>query len=419
MNVLHIDSVDFTGMSLGEPVAVQGGSFYAKIYVCGDDSMWVQLPRCSLKQGIVSTKRGKYCDLMYDRDASQQLAAWVEAFEGAVQDRIDTKKHLWFQGDLTRGDIETMMAPVSRSYRSGRCTLVRAHLEVDRRTGADRCVVYDEAERLVGAGTIDADHELVPLLHLAGIRFTSRSFEVDVKLVQAMVLAKRPSLQDTCLIKVGANIPLGAHSRLAGDTSAGRQADNDHTDEEQTDNDHTDYGWGGCRRLAEHEPAKHELVDPELVEHEPVEHELVEPELVDPEPASVELANPELVEHQLTEPELVEHQLTEPELGEPVGGDLAESGVAARSDRPSVDSLETHEISLDVVPEGDAMVLREPADVYMEIYRNAREKAKRMRKAAADAYLEARRIRSHYLLDEIDSSDECGDNTDPHSGSAL
>ena len=71
-----------------------------------------------------------------------------------------------------------------------------------------------------------------------------------------------------------------------------------------------------------------------------------------------------------------------------------------------------HEVNLATVSDDEFITLREPSDVYMDIYRNAREKAKRMRKAAAEAYLEARQIRTQYLLDEIDSSDDCDDITD-------
>ena len=42
----------------------------------------------------------------------------------------------------------------------------------------------------------------------------------------------------------------------------------------------------------------------------------------------------------------------------------------------------------------------------MEIYKEARKKAKESKKAAVQAYLEAKRIKSLYLLDEIESSDD-------------
>jgi hypothetical protein len=50
--------------------------------------------------------------------------------------------------------------------------------------------------------------------------------------------------------------------------------------------------------------------------------------------------------------------------------------------------------------------LKNPNEVYMEIYKEARRKAKDAKKHAIQAYLEAKRIKSLYLLDEMDSSDD-------------
>ena len=41
----------------------------------------------------------------------------------------------------------------------------------------------------------------------------------------------------------------------------------------------------------------------------------------------------------------------------------------------------------------------------MEIYKTAREKAKHMKQATLEAYLEARNIKTKYMLDEINPSD--------------
>ena len=202
MEVLNIDTFDFSRISLGEPQAIQGGSYYARLHLALDNLVCVQLPRCTLKQGIVTTKKGKYCDLMYDRLTSTCLVEWIEKLESAIQDKIDGKKALWFQSELTRDDIETMMTPLSRSYKSGKKILMRMYLDVSKQTGKDRCAVYDESESIMGLESLDTDREIVPLIQIEGIRFTSRSFEIDVKLVQVMALHRRPDISEVCLIKV-------------------------------------------------------------------------------------------------------------------------------------------------------------------------------------------------------------------------
>lgn len=343
MEVLRIETLDFSRVSLGEPQAIQGGSYYTKLHLGIDGLVCVQLPRCTLKQGIVSTKKGKYCDIMYDRSTSSCLVEWVEKLEESIQDKINNKKSLWFQSELTRDDIETMMTPISRSFRSGRKVLIRTYLDVNRHTGADKCIVYDENETILGLDALAVERELVPLVQIEGIRFTSRSFEVDLKLVQVMALDKRPDLSEICLIKVngvGESTHVGP---LVGEASAMD------TSTLAPDSTHLEEG-------PETDPIGAESDDPSHV------------------------------------------------------GKLHAEG-------PTMPTVE--EITLDMAIPEESMTLKKPDEVYYEIYRAARDKAKRMRQSAVEAYLEARQIKSKYLLNDIDSSDEDEDLVDTEEGSAI
>jgi hypothetical protein len=54
--------------------------------------------------------------------------------------------------------------------------------------------------------------------------------------------------------------------------------------------------------------------------------------------------------------------------------------------------------------------LKNPNDVYHELYKKAREKAKQCRLAAIEAYLEAKQIKTKYMLfDEDNDSDGFSD----------
>ena len=68
----------------------------------------------------------------------------------------------------------------------------------------------------------------------------------------------------------------------------------------------------------------------------------------------------------------------------------------------------------------EGAMLREAGAPYAADKRStALLKAKRMRQAAVEAYLEARQIKSKYLLSDIDSSDEDEDLVDTEEGSAI
>ena len=49
--------------------------------------------------------------------------------------------------------------------------------------------------------------------------------------------------------------------------------------------------------------------------------------------------------------------------------------------------------------------MKKPNEVYFELYREARNKAKGAKKAAIIAYLEAKNIKKIYMLDDLNDSD--------------
>jgi hypothetical protein len=62
--------------------------------------------------------------------------------------------------------------------------------------------------------------------------------------------------------------------------------------------------------------------------------------------------------------------------------------------------------------------LKKPNEVYWEIYKIAKQKAKQHKKAAISAYLEAKNIKKTYLLEDMDNSDS-SDNEDNDSDSDI
>ena len=53
----------------------------------------------------------------------------------------------------------------------------------------------------------------------------------------------------------------------------------------------------------------------------------------------------------------------------------------------------------------NSITLKKPNQVYFELYKKARDKAKMAKKAAIIAYLEAKNIKKTYMIENIDSSD--------------
>jgi len=70
---------------------------------------------------------------------------------------------------------------------------------------------------------------------------------------------------------------------------------------------------------------------------------------------------------------------------------------------PKEEGLQEVDIQVD---DGEPIQLKKPNEVYYEIYKAARKKAKTMRRAAIEAFLEARNIKTKFMLEDLDDSDD-------------
>jgi len=209
---------NFSNITLNNPQAIQGGSsYFSKISLSNsinkDKSLYIQLPKCKTKQGIVNTKKEKYCDFLFEKNGNAEtdrLFEWIDNLEKKCQELIDSKKTLWFHNDITMEDIENMMVPVCRLYKSGRNILIRSFIDVIKKNGKEKCLAYDEQENIIPLESIKESQEVVPLLLIDGIIFSTKSFEISIKLIQIMVTddadAVDNDVKNKCLIKPSNNL---------------------------------------------------------------------------------------------------------------------------------------------------------------------------------------------------------------------
>ena len=188
---------NFAKLSLMNPQIIQDGtSYFSKIAFTNsgnnnkDKSLYIQLPKCKTKQGIVTTKKEKYCDLVFEKNGTSEtddLLEWIDHLEKKCQELIDSKKKIWFHNDITLEDIENMMTPICRLYKSGKSILLRTFIDVVKKTGKEKCLVYDERENVLSLDDIKETQYVIPLLLVDGIIFSTKSFEISIKAIQFMV----------------------------------------------------------------------------------------------------------------------------------------------------------------------------------------------------------------------------------------
>jgi len=346
------NAFDFNRITLANPEPIQSGNYFTKITLENNKPLCIQMPKCITKQGLVETKGNKYCDLMYSRNDNEELITWLEKLEYVCQDKLNEKKELWFQTELSRDDIESMMSPIMRMYQSGKYVLIRITLNQQKINGLDRSIAYNEQEVSIDLDNLTQSDSIVPLVIVNGIKFSSRSFEIDIKLSQMMIFDKQ--MESSCLIKC-----------VGTETSQKNQ---------------------------------------ELLK-QPLEINVDKGPVINREPV-IRTKEPSLKEPVINkEPAIINR---EPSLREPslINKDNVNKNSNSLVINCNTLSPTLEEISLDYENISESIHLKNPNEVYYEIYKAARIKAKQLRKVAMEAYLEAKEIKNKYMLSECDSSSD-------------
>jgi hypothetical protein len=191
------NSFDFSQLSLAHPSGIQGGAYFTKIEY-KKKPLYIQTEKSLTRQGILKSGKKFYCDLMFDKN-SESLINWFEKLEEKCQKLLYDKKDTWFQNSLEEGDIETAFNSMIRIYKSGKYYLIRTNIK-NNQANEPLVKIYNEQQIPLYVEDIKSETEIISILEIQGIKFTSRNFQIEIELKQIMVLDNEPMF-DKCLIK--------------------------------------------------------------------------------------------------------------------------------------------------------------------------------------------------------------------------
>ena len=380
---------DFSNITISQPVAVQGGAYFTKIK-CNNNPFYIQTLKCLTKQGLNETAKKAYIDLMYTNEDDATIE-WFEKLEETLTNLIFSKRELWFQNEMDMSDIENNFNPVTRAYRGGKYHLVRVNIPKNKSINSQYyCNMYDENENIIPVQELNDKHHIIPILEIQGIKFSARSFQVELVGKQIMLLNNKP-IFNSCLIKKNTsdNIIIDEANTLA---KINTDTEIDSHEEPQIENDTV---------LSSEEQA------------EPVNSSEEENSKSD---VNINIINELLEEDTETKDSNIEEQSVDIiddicSESEKNDGEI-ESNVI---DNTTVDKPENpnhlEEVSDNIIISENVanMKLKKPNEVYYEIYKITKQKAKEHKKAAISHYLEAKKIKNTYLLEDIYNSDSSDD----------
>jgi hypothetical protein len=356
------DSFDFSKLSLTHPIAIQGGAYFTKIQYY-EKPLYIQTTQSLTRQGLVKTGKKYYCDLMFDQ-SSIPLIHWFENLEERCQQLIYEKADTWFQNALEKTDVESAFNSIIRIFKSGKFYLVRTNIKTSLATNEPLVHIYNENEIPLSFQEITNETNLISILEVQGIKFTTRNFQIEFELKQIMVLDNEPLFKN-CLIKT-------THKKEDGKKETKEMEEIKETEE-------------NLEKPTIDTPASFLEEEPQvsLETNEPTRNVfLVDTDTTFP---SEDSSNDDKKKEESFE-------LSMEDLEVPIEQDIKEIEVEASLENP----LET-------------ITLKKPNQVYFELYKEARTKAKEAKKNLILAYLEAKNIKKTYLLDDIDNASDDSD----------
>jgi len=217
---------------------------------------------------------------------------------------------------------------------------------------------------------IDSTKKVVSILEIIGLKFSSNSFHLEICLRQLMVINEKP-IFNKCLIKLNSKKQSGENNELE------KNLENKKTETDEA------------------------VLDKKNVQVEDNIIDTITNNLVD-KADNLENEGDDLIEDNLIEDgdDLEELKEITPKKENNVKFMVEETEMI---EKPLEKNDDLEEIELNVNEE-EPMRLKEPNEVYLDIYKAAREKAKKAKNDAIKAYLEAKKIKELYMLDVIDSS---------------
>lgn len=350
------DKFDFEKLVLSNPVMLNG-NYFIRFSINGRSNLYIQPPKCKTRQGIIKAGKKYYSDLMFTNE-NDQFIRWMENLETHCQKFIFNNRDKWFEGAMEMHDIENYFTSPMKIFKSGKFYIVRTNINAQ--LGKPGLKIYDENEKEVDFETITDNTDIVTILEFQGIKCSARSFQIEIELRQVMTL-KPKNLFEKCIIKTDDGLTLTTRIALLSENQNELQEDINLAttiDVRQEDNVNLD-------------ETKEIVIENKLIEPEIAPMEKQEPNSVLDNDAPVDLEKESVQTLFIETPEIQEVEF-------------------------NVDELSLTE----------TVQIKKRNEVYYEMYREARRKAKIARDLALSSYLEAKRIKNTYMLDDIKDSDD-------------
>ena len=364
-------SFQFDKLLLSSPKLIAGGNHFIK-YSISNSSLYIEPPKCAIKGSISKTTKRSYCDLIFSNQ-DIEFITWMEDLETHTCKQIFENRAKWFESDMELSDIENYFASPMKSYKSGNNYLVRTNIPT--RLGKINLKIYNENEEEIDPDTITEDTNVVTVLEVQGIKCSARSFQIEFEVKQMLQIAPVDMFDKCILLKKNISnidpipIPLDDINNRENITLDRDVLKDSGTDDFTNETDIIADDDNSIEKDPSNSP-NNESVDDENCE--------------------------QTVKTESNDQKYLEASSEMPDIR--ANTNIQETNIFS--------DLTEFDMNLDDIENSDQIQIKARNDIYYELYKEARKKARISRNLALQSYLEAKEIKTKYDLDDIESDED-------------
>lgn len=402
-------SFDFTKLKLAKPQQIPGGNYFIRLSV-DDKALYIQPPKSKTKQGFLKAGKRYYTDLMFSNEDTNFIE-WMENLENYCQKMLYQYRDQWFEDSMEIHEIENYFTSPLRIFKSGKFYIARVNVNTN--LGKPLLKIYDEDENLISMDQVNEKVNIMSILEIKGIKCSATSFQIEMEIKQMMIL-KPENLFEKCLFKTNSVITLKKEDTINDSHNFSNQNDINVSIEDNTK-----------QELDISQNANSLVID--TITNNSNDDQVIIEDVDDSEEDSIkqnedngnikeETENVELntldndnnIEHPENTLEGLENNLTNNDL---IEEETEKSLVENQKDlenhqEKEVNELQEVNLSLDEIPEQNSISIKNKDNVYYQMYKEAKTKAKVARDLAISSYLESKRIKNLYMLDNTSDTDD-------------
>lgn len=426
------ETFNFSELTLGDPLSIMNGFYFSSIK--HSDDLYIQTPHVSCKSGFVKSSNKHHMDIVLKQD-DETLLAWFENLENRIKILIYEKRNDWFnESNIEMSDIENIFISPIRSYKSGKQFTLRAHVESAKTSMINHkeMKIFDMNYNSLSIDDVNNESEFIALLHISGVKFSSRTFQIYTEVKQIMIMNKT-DMFSSCLIKapvesisnaspIKPDVPdVDENLQQITETDSKHAEDKEKSIEQQEDVQETittsKDEWQKTiediekevdqevKETQETQATQETSETQEVHENETMELEDKATSLIENDKRELSVETLEVSQIPESSIELQETQIEDMETQRDIN---TEKDTDKDTDVETIDDKNTdiHEFNVNFQTLEDSDIqLQEPELEHVEKYKNAVRKAKELRKEALQSHLEAQNIKAKYLLNVYSDSD--------------